>query len=134
MEITINIVSVMKWYGIGCIVSAILMMFSKEYYRKTCIFFYSWIFVIYELRNILLRFLKKRGFIYLYCIISSLGQSYSMVLREYCMIKFVEKHKSNGYRKKFYNTHGNGYYRDIYGNSWDCYYDMVEFRFVEKYK
>lgn len=137
---TINLLSVFKIYLFGSFISIFITIFTKDFYKTKnnflSAFFLSWLFVIYVLREFVLDKLKKHINTYLYCtLFNYLHGRYNKyhILQDYCRMKFNSKHNNLLYKKSYFNKYHNGWYKDIYDNTWDRYYDMVEFNFTNRY-
>lgn len=146
MTITINLLSILKFYLLGSVISLIIaicwgkMELTKHNFISAILF--SWlnlIVVVGYIRDLILMKLKHRINTYIYCMLKNYLNfefSKSYILDDYFFMKFIQKHETLGYQKHYFSNEIEEYgdvYVDVYNHNWHKYYDMVRFNFMEKY-
>ena len=133
MIITINLLTVLKWYLIGSLVSVIIITFTKEMEKSPSNYLRgilgSWIILVvplYYFKEWLLKILSRKLNTYNFLVLKSLlnfKYNKGYILQEYFITRFREKRLYNKRDVKFLD------YEDYI--TWR---DEFEWRFIRRYK
>ena len=139
MIITINLLSILKWYFIGSIVGVLIVLLSKDTIKSKrnilLAILISWLTLVIPLsylRDFIVNNSKKVLPLYWSCMLNNylyFNFNKYYTLKDYFREKYRMKHPELLYEKKYFEP----VYWDKHDNSWDNYQDMIEYYFIERY-